>query len=644
MTGGELGVLWWLIKADSKQYEKTVKDTEKTASSANKKVEKSFVELGATMAIAKGVFDQIAAGVGELINAYAVQEQAEKRLGAVITATGHAAGFTLEEMKAMAEEMQSVTTFGDEMVLGAQAILATFKSISGDIFPRTIEAAADLSAVFGQSLQQSTTMLGKALEDPIAGMGALRRVGVTLSAQTQKLVKDFVALGDVEAAQNEILKAVEGQVKGTARAMATEGTGSIIQFENAVGDLKEELGKLIVDTILPAVKGLTDFKDAGSDLIGVLATLLSPLTGIVKLVGEQIQLYSNAYNGIKKLVTGEKEHTEEIIKSTKAINDHRAASAELRKEREWKRAQAKKEAAEEEERLEKVQALREEYADKYRELQETELERLKAERDAALERAEEIGAGTYEIRRYYKALIKEEEEQEEQEQQEKEEEQLEKERDKHQERLENRRAGEKLYTEYMADQTKKRNELSEKAKEEEKKRQEELRKEYEKTAATVIGTMGDIVSSTVKAAAAGEDAWDALKKASLEAIASAVRGLSKEFAVRASGYYAFPPTIPLGVAFTAASIAAAGIAALIPSLDTGGMLKKDSLIQAHKGEIVMPLDDAVDRLAEKLSERGMGKGGDIYFIIHAGNLNTEMDIERVLMQAGEQLQQTIRSF
>jgi hypothetical protein len=643
MTGGTLGVLYWLIKADSKQYESTVKSTEKTASKANKNVEKSFLELGATMAIAKGVYDQVAAAVGELINAYSIQEQAEKRLSAVIQATGHAAGFTFNEMKAMAEEMQSVTMFGDEMVLGAQAILATFKSISGETFPRTIEAAADLSAVFGQSLQQSVTMLGKALEDPVAGMGAMKRVGVTLSAQTQKLVKDFVKLGNVEAAQNEILKAVEGQVKGTARAMAADGSGAITQFNNAVDDLKEELGGLIVEVILPTVRGLTDFKNAASDLIEVTKALLSPVIGLVKLVGKQVQLYADAYNGVRKLITGEKDYTKELIKGKEAINDYRAAAAELNTERQIRRKQQKKQAAEEKERLEKVQALREEYAQKYFELKASEIEILKKERGEAIAAAEEIGAKTHEIKKYYNALIKEVRDEEKREQQEKEEEELEKQREIGRKLLEQRRAGEKAYTKYLSEQTQKRNELREKYKKEEERRQEELRKEYEKTAMTIASTMGDIIGSTVKAAIAGEDAWEAFRKAALTAIASAVRALGKEFIVKAAGYYAFPPTIPLGAAFTAAAGLAFAAAAVIPSLDTGGMLKQDTIVQAHKNEIIIPLDKGLDMLVEKLKERDAG-GGDIYITINAGSLNNEMDVERVFRQGGEVIQQTMRSF
>lgn len=649
MTGGQLGVLYWLIKADSKEYDKAVKGTEKTAEDANKNVGSSFLALGATIGIAKAAFDKVVAVVGELIAAYAIQEQAEKRLEAVISATGHAAGFTAKEMKDMASELQGATTFGDEMIIGAQSILATFKSISGDVFPRTIEAAADLSTVFGQSLQQSTTMLGKALEDPIQGMGALKRVGVTLSEQTQTLVKDFIELGDVEAAQNEILKAVEGQVKGAARAMADTSTGALKQLGNAFGDLKEQIGKSIAELIGPfasALTGIISFfsqkmkegeerqAEFSANIVKNMYEKTGELTDFMKQKLEDAGKVGKEIGG--KLVI----FTKDAVEKSKQLLDEYYGSLAA-KQAEWERKRDE-ERAREKDRLEKVAALRQEFADKYFELKASEIDILKKERDEAIARAEEIGASTLEIRKYYNALILEEEKKKQEEIEELDRKEAEKKKEANEEIYQQRKKTEQEYRGLVTTTTKYVIEAGQKMSDAEKARQKELREEYQRTAESVISSVGSVIQATIAAGRAGEDAWDAFKKAALGAIASAVEALGKKWAIEAAAAYV-TGNIPVGIGLTAASIAAYAAAALIPSLDTGGMLKQDSIVQAHKNEIIIPLDKGLDILAEKLKDKG-SVTGDIYITINAGNLNTEMDIDNVMREAGARLQETIRSF
>ena len=69
-------------------------------------------------------------------------------------------------------------------------------------------------------MESNAILLGKALQDPIKGMAALSRVGVTLSEAQKQLAKDAVDAGDVFAAQGIILDAVAGQVDGVAKAVA----------------------------------------------------------------------------------------------------------------------------------------------------------------------------------------------------------------------------------------------------------------------------------------------------------------------------------------------------------------------------------------------------------------------------------------
>ena len=153
----------------------------------------------------------VAAGVIALA---AVQAKAEARLEAVIRATGQAAGFTAEELKKQASALQEITAVGDETILKAQAILLTFKQIKGDVFQDAIMAALDMSAVMGTDLTGSIVQVGKALNDPILGLTALSRVGVSFSDQQKVQIRLLQEAGDVMGAQRVILAELKGEFGG----------------------------------------------------------------------------------------------------------------------------------------------------------------------------------------------------------------------------------------------------------------------------------------------------------------------------------------------------------------------------------------------------------------------------------------------
>ncbi len=183
----------------------------------------------------------------KVIAAAKIQEDAEKKLNATLRSTAEIAGLTFKELTKMASGLQKVTTFGDEAIIEAQSLLLTFTKIGKDVFPTALKAILDVSKGMGQDLKASTLQLGKALNDPILGIAALTRVGITLSDTQTSQIKKFVELNDVAAAQTIILGELQTQFGGQAEA-AKEGLGSVDQLGNAFGDLVEDVGFAIADS------------------------------------------------------------------------------------------------------------------------------------------------------------------------------------------------------------------------------------------------------------------------------------------------------------------------------------------------------------------------------------------------------------
>ncbi|HHH26953.1 MAG TPA: hypothetical protein ENK57_01200, partial [Polyangiaceae bacterium] len=128
----------------------------------------------------------------------------------IIEDTGGAANVTTEQVKKLAREMSLATGIPKETLLRAQNILLTFKEIrnvvgeGNQIFDRATRLTADMAAVFGGSAADAAKQLGKALNDPITGVSALTRVGVTFTQQQKEQIRTLVETGQILEAQKLI--------------------------------------------------------------------------------------------------------------------------------------------------------------------------------------------------------------------------------------------------------------------------------------------------------------------------------------------------------------------------------------------------------------------------------------------------------
>lgn len=226
------------INGDIKDFQKKLKGVE----ASTEELQRALSNIATKATIA---FAGLGATITGLIATYRTQEQAERKLETVIRSTGQAAGLTAQELKDMASGLQSVTTFGDEAIIEAQGLLLTFTKVGKDVFPQATESILDMATKLKIDLRSATVMLGKALNDPIAGINAMARSGVQFTEVQKKMVKAQVEMGNVSKAQTIILKELQTQFGGQARA-AAEGTGRFDQLANTLGDLGEKIGKHLV--------------------------------------------------------------------------------------------------------------------------------------------------------------------------------------------------------------------------------------------------------------------------------------------------------------------------------------------------------------------------------------------------------------
>jgi hypothetical protein len=221
---------------------------------------------------------QVAAGLNQLVQL----EEVTAQTNAVVASTAGAAGVTADEIRKMSEEFENLNAVMDDKVIQSGAnVLLTFTNIKEEAFEPTLEAALDLSTALGQDLQSSIIQIGKAMNDPIRGMTALRRVGVSFTKAQEDQVKALVEANDLFGAQQIILQELGKEFGGSFAAQGKTAKGTIAGIGDAVEDLQKSLATALFPTIqkvLPRIRELLTsdaFTKGAEDLGRSIAGLFS---------------------------------------------------------------------------------------------------------------------------------------------------------------------------------------------------------------------------------------------------------------------------------------------------------------------------------------------------------------------------------
>lgn len=222
------------------------------------------IAMGAFQAIGGALTNLAGAGLSQLGSFFtgAIEESSSwasalAQTEAVVKSTGGAAGLTAAQMGEMASAMSAASgnsIFSDDAILGAQNVLATFTQIKGTNFGDATSAILDVSQALGQDLQSTSIQVGKALNDPVAGIGALSRVGVTFSEDQKAMIKSLVETGDVAGAQQVIIAELNKEFGGSAAAAADTFAGRQARLAAQFDDVKQKVG----DALLPVLGKLMD--------------------------------------------------------------------------------------------------------------------------------------------------------------------------------------------------------------------------------------------------------------------------------------------------------------------------------------------------------------------------------------------------
>jgi hypothetical protein len=205
------------------------------------------VFLGAVVggAVASFTKDLIAAGEAE-VSSNRKLENVTKSMG-LFGANAMTVAKRLEDLSGVQQLQLGID---DDTIKSTQLKLLTFANlaktagVAGGMFDRASLAAQDLAAAGFGSAETNAVQLGKALQDPVKGITALARSGVTFTEQEKIKIETLVKSGKLLDAQNMIMKAIETQVGGTAAAGVTASD----KMTQGFNQIKETLGLALLPT------------------------------------------------------------------------------------------------------------------------------------------------------------------------------------------------------------------------------------------------------------------------------------------------------------------------------------------------------------------------------------------------------------
>lgn len=229
---------------------------DKGIDASKKKAEDGALDIGKILkgALTVGIAGA-AVGIGMLgaavIGGIGDAQESVKLMAATeqtITTMGNAAGVSAQHVADMAAALSDAngqSLFGDDQIQQASNLLLTFGEIKGATFDAATALTVDLAQALGGAPKDQAMMLGKALNDPIHGMTALGKAGLTFSEEQKAAITAMQESGDMAGAQAVIIAELNKQVGGQAAA-AANAAGGMVQFKANLGEVAESIGAAVL--------------------------------------------------------------------------------------------------------------------------------------------------------------------------------------------------------------------------------------------------------------------------------------------------------------------------------------------------------------------------------------------------------------
>ncbi len=271
MADNVIGSIAWELDLDDTKFKKGLEGASRDAKALGDSFRAaeagSKVFAAGLAAVGAGL---VAFGV-KSVQAFNESEQITTKLTKLILNQAGATMKQVDSLKAQAAAMQAVTPYGDELVMQAQAQLATF-DLSTDAIQKLIPGFLDM-----MSVEKGTAISMETMKDEANGLGKAL-VGQTDMLVKQgfiftKLQKEILKTGTEEQRLQVITEVMGKTYGGLALQLRNTFQGQMQAAQNTLNDFMELVGKAITERLTPLVGALNNWMAAMGGPAGMMQHL-----------------------------------------------------------------------------------------------------------------------------------------------------------------------------------------------------------------------------------------------------------------------------------------------------------------------------------------------------------------------------------
>lgn len=232
---------------------------------------------------------QVSSAISGMTQFYAAQVEAETKLQTVMRNTMNASDAEVQSIKDLCSAQQELGVIGDEVQLAGVQELATYASKKSSL-ETLIPVMNDMIAQqYGfNATQESAVSIATMMGKVFAGQtSALSRYGYTFTEAQEQILK----FGTEEEKAATLAEVVRQSVGGVNAELAKTDTGRMVQLNNAIGDIKEQVGQMLI----PFQSFITQASEMGMAASGIIQlTQAINATGIATKAWTAAQWLLNA--------------------------------------------------------------------------------------------------------------------------------------------------------------------------------------------------------------------------------------------------------------------------------------------------------------------------------------------------------------
>lgn len=223
--------------------------------------------------------------------------QGMAQIEAALASTGGQSGKTADQLMKSADALENISTYDKADILtGVTSQLLRFGNISGDTFDRTEKAVVNLAARLGMDLPAAASVVGKAINQPLTGLTALRKLGITFTEDQKKLILALLSSGQGLKAQGMILDELENKFNGAALAARKASPDAALM--QSWHNLEETLGQILIPLLQPFVDMLDKLVKKFQELNPELQKNIVIWAGMAAVVGPALVVIAKVIDAV----------------------------------------------------------------------------------------------------------------------------------------------------------------------------------------------------------------------------------------------------------------------------------------------------------------------------------------------------------